>query len=70
MCDNIKSDYAALKSREPQPNNQQETRQDMLFLGNYDIDHVPVFTSLVTKSVLFIGHSYINQADIFTSAHH
>ena len=49
---------------------EQDTKQAMLFPGHYDINPVQIFTSSVTKSVLLIGYSHINQGDIFTSAHH
>ena len=34
------------------------------------INHIEIFTSSVTKSVLLTRYNHINQADIFASAHH
>ena len=42
----------------------------MLFIGNYDINHVEKFPTPDTKMVLLIGHNYINQTGILTSSHH
>ena len=47
---------------------QQETRQAIFFLEQYDIKCIELFTSSVTKRVLVVGNNYIYQADIFTSA--
>ena len=49
---------------------QQETRQAILFLEQYNINQFEIFTSSVSKLVLFGGHNHINQSDISTLAHY
>ena len=40
---------------------QQETGQAMSFLRHYDISHVEIFASSITKLVLLIGHNHIDK---------